>query len=156
MKGLTTMTTQKRLTDAPRKRLDDNTAQALLLQCLFVGVGEGTSAPQIARFISVQSMHSFSSFRLDEMLAALVKSRHINVQTITTKGGRIYRKYELCGCGLILLAAFSHLLPRDIKKDNAVRFAEINAFVLAEIEEQKAVNKIISIGGNDCDQEAAQ
>ena len=134
------MAARKKLVEAPKNALGDSTAQALLLQCLFNSAGQGTSAPELKRFINNMCPQSFSEFRLFEMLERLVKEKFINLKVMQTQGGRIYRKYEICGTGLILLAAYSHLLPKEIKKSNMFRFMEINQIVLSEIEKQKFVN----------------
>lgn len=136
-----TMATQKMALSASAQKLDDNRARALILQCLFSSIGEGISAPEIHRFIAVQSAKPVSKFRIDEMLEDLVKVGHIDLHVKTSKGGRITRKYEIVGCGLIHLSSISHLLPREIRKENVVRFTEIYKFALETIEKLKTSYK---------------
>lgn len=135
------MPTQKLALLADIKRLDDDTARVLILQALYVRVGEGMSAPQIQRFITTQSANAFSKFRLEEMLEILSKTKMIQVNTKTSKNGRITKRYELMPQGLILLIANNHLLPKDIKKANCVPFAEVFRFALAEMERMKNLYK---------------
>lgn len=142
------MAARKKLINADKNVLGDSIAQTLLLQCLFNSAGQGTSAPELKRFINNVCPQSFSEFRLFEMLERLVKEKFINLKVMQTQGGRIYRKYEIAGTGLILLAAYSHLLPKEIKKSNAVRFMEINRIVMAEIDEQKLYNSSVMIEVN--------
>lgn len=139
------MPARKKLIEAPKNALNDSTAQSLILQCLFNSAGQGTSAPELKRFINNVCPQSFSEFRLFEMLERLVGEKFINLKVMRTQGGRIYRKYEIAGTGLILLAAYSHLLPKEMKKANALRFMEINRIVLAEIDNQIIVNSDVTI-----------
>lgn len=119
------MSAQKKLLNAPKGKLEDRNAKAMILQCLYVAVGEGTSAPQIQRFISVQSAKSFSAYRLEEMLDEFESLDYITCKTITTKGGRIYRKYEITPCGLIHLISMVKNLTRDVRKVYFGEFAEV-------------------------------
>lgn len=135
------MPTQKMPLLAEIKKLDDDTARALILQALYVRVGQGMSAPQIQRFITTQSANSFSKFRLEEMLETLIKSKMILIDKKTSKNGRITKRYELMPQGLILLIANNHLLPKDIKKSNCIPFAEVFRFALTEIERMKNLYK---------------
>ncbi len=135
------MPTQKLALLADIKRLDDDTARVLILQALYVRVGEGMSAPHIQRFITTQSANSFSKFRLEEMLEILIRSKMIGVDKKTSKNGRITKRYELTPQGLILLIANNHLLPKDIKKSNCTPFAEVFRFALAEMERMKTLYK---------------
>lgn len=135
------MSAKKMQLSADVQKLDDARARALLLQCLFSSIGQGTSAPEMLRFIALQSAKSVSKFRLDEMLHDLVKVGAIDLSVKTSKNGRITRKYTICGCGLILLISITHLLPREIRKENAVRFADVYKFALSTIEQQEKLYK---------------
>ncbi len=135
------MPTQKLALLADTKKLDDNTARALIMQALYVSVGEGISVPEIIRFLVLHSSKSFSKFRADEMIEELIKSKMVEAHTKTSKNGRITRRYELTPQGLILLIANNHLLPKDIKKSNCTPFAEVFRFALAEMERMKTLYK---------------
>lgn len=134
------MSPQKKLIEAERNKLDDSTARGLLLHCLFQAVGEGISMPELKRFINLQSPKSFSEFRLDEMLKDLVRHKFITLKKVKTLGGRQYRKYHIANEGLILLMAHSHLLPKEMKKANAIRFEEVSHIATAEIAKQEHYN----------------
>lgn len=98
------------------RKLSDERAIALTLQCLYAAAGEGVSCPVIARFCSVQSAQGFSKHRSEKLTRDLVAGGWITVK-VDSRNGR--KTYHLELYGLIMLAAYTKHLPitsRDLMK----------------------------------------